>query len=100
MANSITQKPAEPNAKGAEIVVQKAPEPEPLTSTELSHEEQVKIAESVERFVGSFKTSDAQNLAVTRFTMPLSQIIKNPAQEKWRTILFTNALLKPVVASN
>ena len=37
---------------------------------------------------------------MTRLSMPLNQIVKTPAQEKWRTFVTSNALIKPIFQNN
>ena len=32
--------------------------------------------------------------------MPVSQILKQPNEEKWRTIVLTNMLIKPIASKN
>ena len=54
----------------------------------------------METLIQSLETPELQNLAMTRLSMPINSIIKNPAVEKWRTFVTSNALIKPLIQNN
>lgn len=72
-------------------------EQQTLASSEVSHDRKLHLAKSVNTFLSAYETSEGQTLAMTRFSMPLNQIMKQPEAEKFRTVQTSNTLLKPVV---
>lgn len=63
----------------------------------MTHERHLQLARAVNDLLTCYESPESQQLAITRLTMPLSHILKNPDQERWRTIQTSNTLMKPVV---
>ena len=61
----------------------------------MSDERSLDLARAVDTYMSHYEVSQ-QELVVTRISMPLKQIIKEPDSAKYRNFATTNSLLKPV----
>jgi hypothetical protein len=84
-------KQPEPTQQPQPVVV----EEDRLADSDVSDDRQLDLARSVETYMSAYEASQ-QELVVTRISMPLKQIIKEPDSAKYRNVATTNSLLKPV----
>jgi len=67
-----------------------------LWSQELTEAAQIEVAKAVDELITAYDSKEQQELAQTRFSMPLNQIMKQPETERFRKISASNSLMKPV----
>ena len=76
------------------------PEVEELNLIDLTLEQKSGLDTIAQTFVDSFENKGMKQTAVKYINMPFNQICNSPKDEKWRSVVLTNRLFKPVIDAN